>query len=543
MSQARVLIVEDQSVIAIDLKNRLTSLGYTVLGTASRGDAALELAIAQRPDVILMDIVLKGEMDGVEAAAHIREHLSIPVIYLTAHSDEQTLRRARVTEPYGYILKPFEDREVVTAIEMALYKHDMERKLKQTERWLAAVLRSIGDAVIATDAAGCITFMNPVAETLTGWTQADAAGREVMTVFNITDEDTQAPVPSPILRALHEGQAVTLPHNTVLERADRRIYIEDTAAPIRDDAGQITGGVIIFKDISERKQAEAELQRVNTELQTRNAELDAFAHTLAHDLKNSVHVIMGFAEILERDYADSPDQDLQTAVGAIARMSYKLNDIIEEILLLAVVRNADVQVGPMDMQQVVSEARQRVVNLVQQHQAELSVPTAWPVAVGYAPWIEEIWFNYLSNAIKYGGQPPRVELGGELQSDGMVRFWVHDNGDGLRPDQQAHPFRPFTQLAKTHAKGHGLGLSIVQRIVDKLGGQVGVESSGLPGEGSTFFFMLPAHAAVDSNHSAPLEVEALSDTASEVVLKPWRHDESKSCNSRLAGIHTRGPDA
>jgi len=518
MSQARVLIVEDQSVIAIDLKNRLTSLGYTVPGTASTGDAALELAATQRPDVILMDIVLKGEMDGVEAAAHIREHLSIPVIYLTAHSDEQTLRRARVTEPYGYILKPFEDREVVTAIEMALYKHDMERKLKQTERWLAAVLRSIGDAVIATDAAGCITFMNPVAETLTGWTQADAVGREVMTVFSITDEDTQAPVPNPILRALTEGQAVTLPHNTVLEKADRRIYIEDTAAPIRDDAGQITGGVIIFKDISERKQAEAELQRVNTELQTRNAELDAFAHTLAHDLKNSVHVIMGFAEILERDYAAAADRDLQTSVRTIARVAHKLNNIIGEILLLAVVRNTEVQVGPIDTQQVVTEARLRVVNLVQQHQAELSVPAAWPVATGYAPWIEEIWFNYLSNAIKYGGRPPRLELGGELQPDGMLRFWVRDNGNGLSPEQQTQLFRPFTQLAKVHGKGHGLGLSIVQRIVEKLGGQVGVDSSGLSGEGSTFSFTLPAYGVTESS-SAPREVETLSDAASEVVLE------------------------
>jgi hypothetical protein len=524
MHNTRVLVVEDQSVIALDLKGRLAAMGYAVLGPVSTGEDAIRQATELRPTVILMDIILKGEMDGVEAAAHIREHLGIPIIYLTAHSDEQTLKRAQVTEPYGYILKPFEDREVVTAIEMALYKHEAERKLKQTERWLAAILRSIGDAVIATDADGRITFMNPVAETLTGWAQAEAVGQEVMTVFDIFDEDAQAPVPNPIERALASGQNLTLPRNTSLRRGAQYISIEDTVAPIRNDAGQITGGVIVFKDISERKQAEAELQRVNAELQARNAELDAFAHTLAHDLKNSVHVIMGFADMLERDYKDSTDPDLRVAVSAIARTSNKLNDIIKEILLLSVVRNAEVGIGPIDMRHCVAEAQQRVLNLIQQYQAEIRLPVDWPRAAGYAPWIEEVWFNYLSNAVKYGGLPPRIELGSDLQPDGLIRFWVRDNGDGLSPDQQAQLFKPFTQLAKSHGKGHGLGLSIVQRIIEKLGGQVGVESSGRPGEGSAFSFTLPAAPSRPDDRLQP--GIASSGWPADVALTP----EVLSCN-------------
>lgn len=491
MSGTRVLIVEDQSVIALDLKARLAALGYVVSGPVSTGEAAIQQAALAHPDVILMDIILKGQLDGVDAAARIRESLGIPVIYLTAHSDEQTLQRARVTEPHGYILKPFEDREVVTAIEMALYKHSMERKLKQTERWLAAVLRSIGDAVIATDAEGRITFMNPVAEALTGRTQADAIGLPVLAVFNIYNEATGQPVPDPIEQALRRGQLVTLPPDTTLRHGERRVFIEDTVAPIRDDAGQITGGVIIFKDITERKRHETEMRRINAELQARNEELDAFAHTLAHDLKNSVHLVGGFAELLARDYGGA-DADLQFSVKAISRTARKLNNIIEEILLLAVVRSTEMPPAAIKMQDVVAEAQLRLSDLIQQQHAEIVCPDMWPEAYGHAPWVEEIWINYLSNAIKYGGRPPQLELGGELQADGTARFWVHDNGNGIPPDKQAQLFKPFTQLAPRRVDGQGLGLSIVRRIADKLGGTVSVHSTGQPGSGSTFYFTLPA---------------------------------------------------
>ena len=149
---------------------------------------------------------------------------------------------------------------------------------------------------------------------------------------------------------------------------------------------------------------------------------------------------------------------------------------------------------PLDMGQIVNEARQRLAHMSQECGAEMVLPQAWPQAAGYGPWIEEVWANYLSNALKYGGTPsaaPRVELGATEQPDGLVRFWVRDHGPGLTPEQQAHLFTPFTRLDRS-CKGHGLGLSIVRRIIEKLGGQAGVESAGIPGEGSRFYFTLPA---------------------------------------------------
>ena len=150
----------------------------------------------------------------------------------------------------------------------------------------------------------------------------------------------------------------------------------------------------------------------------------------------------------------------------------------------------DVKIGPLDMGAIVNEAQARLSDVIAEHQAEIILPESWPVAVGYGPWIEEVWVNYISNAIKYGGQPPCVKVGVFARENGTARFWVRDNGAGLTPDQQARLFVPFERLEQTRAQGHGLGLSIVQRIVTKIGGQVGVESEGVPGQGSTFFFTL-----------------------------------------------------
>ena len=248
------------------------------------------------------------------------------------------------------------------------------------------------------------------------------------------------------------------------------------------------------QEIAERKQAEEALRQRTDELQTRNEDLDAFAHTVAHDLKNPVGLIMGHAEMLAQDSAALSD-DQQQSLQAIVRSERKMNSIIDELLLLAEVRQVQVGTAPLNMASIVSEAQQRLADMVEQFHAEMVLldVSTWPVAVGYAPWVEEVWINYLGNALRYGGRPPRLELGAEAQPDGMVRFWVRDNGVGLTPEDQARLFTPFTRLDQVQVKGHGLGLSIVRRIVEKLGGQVGVESQ--IGQGSIFSFTLPGVAS------------------------------------------------
>ena len=219
-------------------------------------------------------------------------------------------------------------------------------------------------------------------------------------------------------------------------------------------------------------------------------ELDAFAHTVAHDLKTPLASIIGFVQVLEVGYAAMSGEERQDILSSIVRGSQMMDNIIEELLLLASVRKADLEMAPLDMASVVVEVQQRLSHIVDKHQAEIVLPDTWPVALGYGPWLGEVWANYLINAIEYGGRPPQVELGATVQSDGMVRFWIRDNGSGISPEDRQHLFTPFTQISQARTKGHGLGLSIVRRIMEKLGGEAGVESE--VGAGSLFYFTLPA---------------------------------------------------
>jgi signal transduction histidine kinase len=234
------------------------------------------------------------------------------------------------------------------------------------------------------------------------------------------------------------------------------------------------------------------LQREISERDKLISELDAYAHTVAHDLKNPLGTLIGFSSMLETGYTDLSDEQLHLCVNTIAKSGRKMTNIIEELLLLSSVRKQNVETEPLDMAAITTEALERLADMIAEYQAEIITPEAWPLALGYGPWVEEIWTNYISNGLKYGGDPPRVELGGTIpdEPDRQVRFWVRDNGPGLSPEGQARLFTPFTQIHQARAKGHGLGLSIVQRIVAKLGGQVGVESQ--VGQGSVFFFTLPS---------------------------------------------------
>ena len=236
--------------------------------------------------------------------------------------------------------------------------------------------------------------------------------------------------------------------------------------------------------------ANAELAQRLAELQVKNEELDAFAHTVAHDLKGTVTNIVGFAELLQETGNPLPGREWHVAVQCISESALKMSNVIDELMLLAGVRKAQVRTRPLAMDDVVAGARQRLAYLIEEYHAEIILPDSWPVVLGYGPWIEEVWINYLSNAIRYGGQPPRVELGATLQDD-QACFWVHDNGSGISPEQQARLFAPFARLGQVETKGHGLGLSIARRIVERLGGQVGVESQGVSGQGCVFTFTLP----------------------------------------------------
>ena len=232
------------------------------------------------------------------------------------------------------------------------------------------------------------------------------------------------------------------------------------------------------------------LTEANVELQTSNDELDAFAHTVAHDLKTPLSLVIGYGQILVDDFESMSLPEIREYLQYMLNGSTTMDSIISELLLLASVRQMDeIPLDILMMEGVMEEVNGRLQSMLNEYQTTITMPPKWHKALGYGPWIEEIWVNYISNALKYGGTPPTVEVGSSLQADGYVCFWVKDNGPGLTPEQQGQLFAQFTRLHKTRAQGHGLGLSIVQRIAQKLGGTVGVRST--IGEGSIFYFTMP----------------------------------------------------
>ena len=260
MEPAKILVVEDEGIVAIDLQATLEDLKYIVTDVVDSGELAIEKAKENQPDLVLMDIRLSGEIDGIEAAEIMRSQLDIPVIYLTAYADKETLKRAKLTLPFGYLIKPFEERELQTTIEMALYKHQIEKQLREKSQWFTAILKSIGDAVIANDHKACITFMNPIAETLTGWQQEEAMGKNLTEVFQIIDEIDRTPIKIPLAEIVEIGNNIKLPPQSLLVAKNGNLVpIGDSAAPIKDNQGRIKGSVFVFRDISAQKLAETKL--------------------------------------------------------------------------------------------------------------------------------------------------------------------------------------------------------------------------------------------------------------------------------------------
>jgi signal transduction histidine kinase len=245
--------------------------------------------------------------------------------------------------------------------------------------------------------------------------------------------------------------------------------------------GQIAVAINNHRLDAKRKEAEEAQQKLVQEL-------DAFAHTVGHNLRDTLALIIGYADLL-KEQARLPEE-LQEFLNAIARNGRKMNTVIEELELLAGIRTAEIELKPLNMARIIAEVTQRLAYLIEEFQAEITVSEYWPVAMGHTPWVEEVWANYISNALKYGGTPPKIQLGATERSDGMIRFWVRDNGPGLSPEDQTQLFTKFTLLTQSRAGGYGLGLSIVRRIVTKFGGEIGCESE--VGEGSVFYFTLPS---------------------------------------------------
>ena len=282
-----------------------------------------------------------------------------------------------------------------------------------------------------------------------------------------------------------------------LEIQNETKYYQVRKTQILNQQNEFSGILLAFYDVTKIIKAEIELKEINKQLlkeidyrEELIEDLDSFSHTVAHDLKNSLGAIYSSTEVM-MDCIKENDKELLFDLAELIRDSaHKAVQITQELLILATSGHQEVELVPVKMGVLVSEAIKQLKDVIDEYQAEIVFPEKWPLVLGYPVWIEEVWKNLINNAIKYGGNPPRIVLGSDMPKNNKVKFWVKDNGDGINPDDHQKLFKKYSRLNPNKAEGYGLGLSIVKRVMEKLKGEVGVESEGIKGKGAVFYFTL-----------------------------------------------------
>jgi PAS domain S-box-containing protein len=465
---------------------------YTILDCHDV-DALSEIIQQGTIHLLLLDDTLSDQVNSRELCQYLRtlpEMGGIPIVMLVAADDDHLITQAMAAGATDYATKPLRAPVLQQRVRYLLQMGEMQAHMRESEERYRIVSTTISDYAYAygvnPDGTLVKEWNTKAFETITGYAASELDGNGWSQLIH---PDDSAITQQRYQRLLRGEKDVS--EFRIVTRSGEVRWLLDHAQPMFDErTGRIVRIYGAAQDITERKRTEEVLLAQTAELQERNQELDAFAHTVAHDLKNPISSMMGFASLVLNYYDRMTDDRIREYVSLIMESGYKLKEIINSLLLLASVNKLDrVNVEPLNMAQIINESKRRMITMIAENHAEISEPDAYPTALGYAPWVEEIWANYLSNALKYGGTPPRVQLGADAPVDGMVRFWVIDNGSGIPAEQRDKVFLPFTRFSQVKIEGHGLGLSVVHSIVQKLGGDVGIEDA--ENGGSKFSFTLP----------------------------------------------------
>jgi two-component system cell cycle sensor histidine kinase/response regulator CckA len=482
----KILIVEDEGIIAIDLKRKLVQAGYLVTAVASDAAEAMAALEQELPDLVLMDIRLRGPEDGIQTAERVRQRFRLPIMFVTAHADSETLERAKITEPFGYIVKPFAGVNFQAQIEMALWKHLMEQRLRASEAWLSTTFRNVADALITTDAKGNIVLMNSPAAKLTGWNSEEARGQELFAVFKVFDEKTQLPIVHP-LDEIYEGRQVDA-STSILNLAGRdntSVLVEAEITANRDDCGSFFGIICVFRDITDRRKAE-ERER---QLQKKNA-ITLLATGLAGELAKSQ---ARMDEPLTHLIREAKGQTLRM-LGEIYQCSTHQRVLVQQLGDLGrtesgrpVVVDLNGTVTAMEDQFRKVLGRSRPLNLDLQPELPLIEVEG-----------EELRENLLRLVIEAREAMPdggAVDITTKSVSSGdggyRVQLAVRDNGKRIRPDARVQMFDPYSQF-RSGKRNAGLALALVYQFVALNGGSIDVEIAPGLEKGTTFVLSFPA---------------------------------------------------
>jgi PAS domain S-box-containing protein len=495
MKGSSILIVEDERITALDIKYRLEDSGYVVSGIASSGQAAIKKAEETNPDLVLMDIMIEGDMDGTQAAFQIHTRFGIPVIFLTAYADENTLRKAKIAEPSGYILKPFEDKDLYTNIEIALYKNRVEQELREKEEWVSATLRSVADAVIATDISGTIKHINPMAEVLTGWKESKVLGKTLTEVFRVSYADGEI-INDLVCQVLEDGVFKGREDEDLLLLSnDMKTPISFTGTSIKNAKDEVLGIVYVFTDISRQKQEKENLLNAKLSAEAANNTKSEFLANMSHELRTPLTSIIGFSDLLLEETFGELNEKQRKYLQNVSSSGKHLLDLINSILDLSKVEAGKMQMAYeyFNVAEVISEINATIAPLASKKGISLDIsidPKMYNMRADKLKF-RQIIYNLASNAIKFTNNNGHVCIEGSL-SGKLAQFRVKDNGIGISKVDQLKIFNPFMQIDSSSTRkydGTGLGLALVKKFVELHGGHVWVESE--LGKGSIFSFIIP----------------------------------------------------
>ncbi|MDH4028304.1 MAG: ATP-binding protein [Nitrospirota bacterium] len=498
MAAKRIMVVEDEGITAKYIKFTLESMGYEVPAIVSSAEESLIKAAEVRPDIVLMDIVLQGEMSGIEAADRIRLDYSIPVIYLTAYSGNDILEKARHTEPYGYIVKPFEARELRSVVEMALHKHGKDRELRESHEWISVVNRNIGDAVILADPDGRIRTANSAALSLTGYSKEDITGKSADILLG---EDSTDEFRNNIINVLGERRSVVYYKPDCRTKTGRSIPLEMTASLINDLSRGASMVVITARDLSQQEETEKALDEAKKYKDTARRNRVEFMANISHELRTPLNGIIGMADLL----AETGLTEKQREYFDVLRQSAdNLLAVVNDILVFS-----DAEAGRLEAEAADFDLKNMLEELVNKHKGTASgkgidiscriAPDVPGRIIGYEMILRQVVDSLLGNAVKFtesGKIIVDVSLADAGRGEDFLHFAVRDTGIGINKEKLKTIFEGFIQADGSRTRrygGMGLGLAISKKLVRKLGGSIWAESE--EGRGSTFHFTAGFEAA------------------------------------------------
>ena len=501
----RILIVEDQKLIAADLENTLRRLGYDVVGAASSGEDAITKTEELRPNVVLMDVRLRGPMDGIQAAAAIRDRLDVPILYLTAYADEQTILRAKVTTPFGYLVKPFNERELRAAIEVALYKHETdhlladERARRQASEEFKLLIESVKDyAIFLLDVDGRVISWNAGAERIKGYRYDEIVGQHFSRFYPPEVAATGKPQRA-LEKAAREGRVVD--EDWRIRKDGSRFWASVVITAHRDKDGRLRGFAKVTRDMTERKEIEEAQRQAREEAERANRLKDEFLATVSHELRTPLSVMQGEIWRLQTGRLGSASTD--RALDLLERNAKLQTRLVEDLLDTSAIITGKLKMDAraVELAPVLEAALDTVRPAVTAKNIELCVelsPAAGPIC-GDAGRLQQIFWNLLSNAVKFTPAGGRIEL--RLERAGTnVQVEVTDSGVGIPTEFLPRVFDRFSQADSTSTRifsGFGLGLALSRYLVEAHGGELMAHSEG-PDRGSTFTVRFPVPAVVPS---------------------------------------------